>query len=77
MSKNRWHKKKYGSAWSEIEKAIEKSKNISDELSHIAYGSYGSTLFGIARGLVRYSQEIEKPNGKRLREFSDGKITAI
>src|SRR5262249_44694252 len=32
---------------------------------------FNSTLFGIARALVRAGEEFPKPNGERLREFTD------
>ena len=72
--KNRWYKKKYGNPWAEIEKAVEKSKNESEEINYIAYGTFQSRLLGIARTLVRAADELNKPNEKRLREFSEAKV---
>lgn len=37
----------------------------------------GSTLFGIARRVVRYATETKKPNGERLREYSDAGLSSL
>jgi hypothetical protein len=37
----------------------------------------GSTLFGVARRVVRYATETKKPNGERLREYSDAGISSL
>jgi hypothetical protein len=37
----------------------------------------GSTLFGIARRVVRYAAETKKPNGERLREYSDAGLSSL
>ncbi len=74
VRRNKWYSKKYGDAWKNIEQAIEKRRNLDDEISHIAYANYGSTLFSIARSLVQYSEEIEKPNHDRYEEYTDSKL---
>ena len=74
---NRWYKKKYADAWSNISKALKKQNNMSDEINHIAYSTYGSDLFRIAQTLVRYADEMEKPSAKRLREFTDAKLPRL
>jgi hypothetical protein len=37
----------------------------------------GSTLFGVARRVVRYAVETKKPNGERLREYSDAGLSSL
>jgi hypothetical protein len=37
----------------------------------------GSTLFGIARRVVRYAAETKKPNGERLREYSEAGLSSL
>jgi hypothetical protein len=37
----------------------------------------GSTLFGVARRVVRYAAETKKPNGERLREYSDAGLSSL
>jgi len=37
----------------------------------------GSTLFGIARRIARYATETKKPNGERLREYSDAGLSSL
>tara|TARA_A100001015_G_scaffold321302_1_gene451332 strand:- start:2235 stop:4253 length:2019 start_codon:yes stop_codon:yes gene_type:complete len=77
VNSNRWYKKKYGDAWDKIAQALKTQKDLSDELTHIAYSNYGSRLFGLARSLVRYADEAGKPNGKRLREYTESKIPRL
>ena len=38
---------------------------------------FNSSLFGIARVLLRAGEELPKPNGERLREYSDSNIDAM
>jgi hypothetical protein len=67
-----------GPAWDDLAKAYETYRP--------AYAGYylfeaspaaGSTLFGIARRVARYSVEMKKPNGERLREFTDAGISSL
>ncbi len=37
----------------------------------------GSTLFGIARRVVRYATETKKPNGERLREYTEAGLSSL
>lgn len=74
---NRTYKKKYGSAWDDIEAAIEKSKNKTDEIQYIAYNNFMSDLFSMARTLVRAADELGKPNEKRLTEYTEAKIPQL
>lgn len=37
----------------------------------------GSTLFGIARRVVRYATETKKPNGERMREYSEAGLASL
>jgi hypothetical protein len=71
-------KKKYGAAWDEIAKAEEQLKNIRTELSYIEQGQgFSSSLFSIAKQLVRASEELPKENGQRLREYTDANLPAF
>ncbi|WP_224363147.1 S46 family peptidase [Hyalangium versicolor] len=71
-------KKKYGAAWDEIAKAEEQLKNIRDELVYIEQGQgFGSSLYQIAKALVRAADELPKENGQRLREFTDAGLPAF
>src|SRR5262249_45045729 len=36
-----------------------------------------STLFSVARTLVRYAEEKEKPNAERLREYQDANLDSL
>ncbi len=74
-----------GNAFEEIEKAMTALKNIYPRLVFIegypqAFQKpqgFSSTLFRIARLLVRASDEYSKPNEKRLREFAVSNVPAL
>ncbi|RKH01007.1 S46 family peptidase [Corallococcus carmarthensis] len=71
-------KKKYAAAWDEIAKAEAQLVNLRKELGYIEQGQgLSSTLFGIARTLVRAGDELPKDNGQRLREFNDANQPAL
>ncbi len=71
-------KKKYGAAWDEIAKAQKELRNIRSELAYMEQGQgLSSQLFGIARTLVRASEELPKDNGQRLREFNQAGLPAL
>jgi Peptidase S46 len=40
-------------------------------------GGFNSASFGIARTLLRASEELPKPNGERLREFADARLPSL
>ncbi|MFM8270752.1 MAG: S46 family peptidase [Gemmata sp.] len=40
-------------------------------------GGFNSASFGIARTLLRASEELAKPNAERLREFADARIPSL
>lgn len=68
-------KKEYGSAWSEIEKAEVQFRDLYTALSQLEYNrDFHSKLYNIAKTLVRATAEFEKPNEKRLKEFTESKI---
>jgi len=65
----------YYGAWGEIEKAQVEFRKIHDAY-HFIEGNMGfrSELASLAKTLVRASEELPKPNEKRLREFAEAKI---
>ncbi len=71
-------KKKYGAAWDEIAKAQEQLKQVRKEMSFIE-GNQGlnSQLYGIARALVRGTEELTKENGQRLREYNEANLPVL
>jgi V8-like Glu-specific endopeptidase len=71
-------KAKYGAAWDEIAKAQVTYRDISVPYQFIEGRSgFFSKYFGYARTLVRGAEERGKPNGERLREFSDARLPII
>ena len=68
----------YGGAWDSIGEALETYRPM--QLRHWMLeggGGFQSELFGLARGLVRASEELVKPNQQRLREYGDSQLPGL
>ena len=71
-------KKNYGDAWDTIAKAHHtlptyiRERRIFDQA-----GGFNTSLFGIARNLVRLAEENAKPNAERLPEFTDARRASL
>jgi len=71
-------KAKYGAAWDNIARAEDIYRNL--ELPYQfeeGRGSFFTKYFSIARALVRGAEERKKPNGERLREFTDSRLPSM
>lgn len=69
---------KYGGAWDAIAQALEKARPIQKRFTMLEGATgFRSDLFSYARALVRAADELPKPNEKRLREFTDGRIPGL
>jgi hypothetical protein len=68
---------RFGKTWDEIAAAYNEYKDFYRPYTFLerAPGS-GSELFSIAKGLLRYQAEKAKPNGERLREWTDANLPA-
>lgn len=77
LSRNAWRKNKYGDPWKEIESAVEKTKESSSEINYVAFGSFESELFTMARHLVRLPEELKKANSQRLSEYTDSRLPQL
>ncbi|NBU24413.1 MAG: S46 family peptidase [Gammaproteobacteria bacterium] len=67
-----------GDPWAEIEKATARARDIGTEYGYLeGAAGFNSRLFRVARTLVRGAAEREKPNGERLREFTDAQLPRI
>ncbi len=65
-------------AWDAIDKAMVDARRLFIRYSMLERASViDSDLFAYARTLVRATEELPKPNGERLSEYTDGKLTAI
>ena len=68
----------YSPAWDTIKAAIEHTKLIRDRYNMLEAGrGFDSQLFRDARYLLRYPVEAAKPDGQRLREYTDANFPAI
>ncbi len=69
----------WGDAWDDIAKAQQDHRAMAKELNLLSgrAAGGGSTLFGIARTLVRMAEELPKPNGDRLPEFRDSSLDSM
>jgi hypothetical protein len=66
----------YGQAWTHIAQALEQQRKIAKQLA-MKEQSFSSDIFAIAKSLVRYSDESQKPNEKRLREYVESNVPAL
>ncbi|MDT4967389.1 MAG: hypothetical protein QOJ64_2126 [Acidobacteriota bacterium] len=70
--------KEYGDAWDAIATAHKSLASFIKERRFVDLGAgFGTTLFGIARTLVRLAAENEKPNAQRLAEFTDARRASL
>lgn len=67
----------YGNAWSDIEKTVKLSRRRADEFRYIAFDTFDSELISHARHLLRNPVEAQKPNGERLREYTDARLPQL
>ncbi len=65
--------KQYGQVWETIGGLVKKQQALRTEFKALENGPK-SELFAIARGYVRYAEESGKPNGERLKEFTDSRL---
>ncbi|MCK6444923.1 MAG: S46 family peptidase [Planctomycetes bacterium] len=70
---------KWGGAWDEIAAAQNAYRAYYHRFSALGGGSLnlGSELAGVAKTLVRIADEKQKPNGERLREYSDAALESL
>jgi hypothetical protein len=73
----------YGDGWDQVAATIKTLIKIRDEYNLFAVGpqrraqSFNSELFDIAIKLVRLAEETPKPNGERLREYSEAGLDSL
>jgi len=67
--------KLYAPAWEQIEKSYAELPKMANRLSFSNLAP--SRLATIAQQLVRYSEEVKKPNDQRYPEFSDARLEAF
>ncbi|MRI86672.1 S46 family peptidase [Aggregicoccus sp. 17bor-14] len=71
-------KEQFGGAWDQIAQAVKQAKNMRVEVSQIAMlQGLNEPLFQNALRLVRYADELAKPNEQRLREYVDSNVPAL
>lgn len=73
----------FGDGWDQVAATIKTLIKIRDEYNLFAIGpqrraqSFNSELFDIAIKLVRLAEETPKPNGERLREYSEAGLDSL
>ncbi len=67
--------KQYGQVWDTIAGLVKQQQALRKEYALEAFR--GGGLFAHARTLVRYAEESGKPNGERLREFSEARLPQL
>ncbi len=69
-------KKDYAGTWDAIAALMKQSRGLRKEYASLETGPW-SELFAIARTMVRYADESSKPNGERLKEFTDSRLPQL
>ena len=71
-------RRKYASAWDDVAKAVAMFQPRRKDYRYIELGAgFNSPLYKIARDLVRGTEELQKPNEQRLREYTDAKLPQL
>jgi hypothetical protein len=71
-------RKKYASAWDDVAKAVGMFQPRRKEYKYVEQAAgFNSPLYKIARDLVRGTEELQKPNEQRLREYTDSKLPQL
>ncbi|MEJ0085868.1 MAG: S46 family peptidase [Pseudomonadota bacterium] len=71
-------RKEIGDPWKEIEAALAVERGMTQPLTYVESGAgFPGRLATFARSLVRGAAERDKPNGERLREYTDGELPRI
>jgi hypothetical protein len=71
-------KHEYGDAWDQVARSIEVLDGIYDEYQLLEQArGFNSDLFRIARMLLRLSEETNKPNPERLREYAEAGLDSL
>jgi hypothetical protein len=68
--------KQFGAVWDTVAGLVKKNQGFRKEYNSLERGPQGD-LFSIARTLVRYADESGKPNGERLKEFTDARMPQL
>jgi hypothetical protein len=66
----------YGDMWDNIA-VITKKRQETRKTTNALQSNFGSTLFSIARNIVRHAEEKTKPNNDRLPEFTDARLPQL
>jgi hypothetical protein len=78
VAKNPELQKSCGDAWEQIEKSLATWNSIFKNWDMLERGSgFRSSLFSIAKTLVRYGTETPKPNADRLREYRQSNLESL
>jgi hypothetical protein len=71
-------KKEFGAVWTEVGGAYAELRGLYKPLFLFERTAIrGSDLFTIARDILRYSEETQKPNERRLSEFTEASLPAL
>ncbi len=71
-------RRKYASSWDEVTRAIDAFQPRHKEYQYEENAAgFNTRLFRIARALVRGTEELQKPNEQRLREYTDGRLPQL
>jgi hypothetical protein len=70
-------KKRFGKLWDQVAAAYKEYASFFTPYYLLEAAPDDSRLFSIARSVVRYAEEIPKPNSERLREYQDAGLQSL
>jgi hypothetical protein len=71
-------RRKYAGAWDEVAKAVAMFQPRRKEYKYVELAAgFNTPLYRIARDLVRGTEELQKPNEQRLREYTDARLPQL
>lgn len=77
VEKNPEWKAAYGSAWDEIAKAEQQRREMYKQLRYRNLGTSFSDLYKLASAVVRYVNEVKKPDAEREDGFHDAQLESL
>lgn len=77
VEKNPELREKYGDIWSDVSKALTQARENYRRRALLEGGPMGSSLFRVARSVLRLPEEKAKPASERLREYSGSYLRSL
>lgn len=78
VAQNPQLKQKYGDPWQTVDEAMKDARQLYRDHYLLESGrAFNSSVFSLARHLVRYADESQKPNAERLRTYRESNLESL